>query len=457
MYAVIDVGTTSIKLKLYSRDLSAVAIESYPIGCRATCDPRLIRMIFENFLRRASNMGAKLAGISTFRASILAWSKDGEPLSEVITWLDERSSSVISRPLYRILSIISPLRKILKPESPAVKIRWLLESREDLRRKVEKGEAYIGTLSSYLAYLVARRYINDATNEALTGLVNPRNLRRINAVYEILRIPHTVDPEIIDNNTYIGTYAGVDIVALIGDQQAACIGSSCLGRGCLKVTSGTGIFLDAPLEEYTLPPGRLIPIVLYSMGGEIRYGVEGFNPSGGVVIDWLIRSGILRGYEELDEAASRAKSSVVVVPSLMGLNFPAKRGYGSMSIHGLTPETSREDIIRSVLEAIALAACSIADRLRDIVGGLSFIRADGGLSRSSLYLKLLAEACNLKVERVKGFDATGRGVALLEALYEGWLKLKDLDRLADIDLVVEPGLVEIRSYRSFWRRGEGHL
>ncbi len=85
------------------------------------------------------------------------------------------------------------LGSILIPTSPVAQILWLLRNRQDLAQRVRRGgEAFIGTLSSYLAYLVSNRYINDASNEALTGLWHPGSLRRIDLVYELLGIPREV-------------------------------------------------------------------------------------------------------------------------------------------------------------------------------------------------------------------------------------------------------------------------
>lgn len=53
----------------------------------------------------------------------------------------------------------------------------------------------MGTLSSYIAYLVSGgEYVDDAANEALTGgLWHPGgSFRRISAIYDVLRIPREV-------------------------------------------------------------------------------------------------------------------------------------------------------------------------------------------------------------------------------------------------------------------------
>ena len=456
MYGVVDVGTTSVKFKVYDEELNVV----YEERVRAEApqphylsvhDPNFLRGVFEHLIRKARALGVRRLGVSTYRASVLAWDRGGNPLTDIVTWLDRRPAEILSRPLYRVLKLIPPLNKVLRADSPAVKMRWLLESRGDLKAKVERGEAYLGTLSSYLAFLVSRRYVNDVTNEALTGLLHPKSLRRLTVVYDILGIPRSVDPEVVDNNVYIGTMEGVDVVALIADQQAATIGSSCLSPGCVKLTSGTGVFADAPTWDFTVPGRGLIPVVLYGIDGRRGYGVEGFNQSGGIILEWLLSVGLLRDFGEVDDLVERARASFVFQPSIAGMNFPVPRGYGSGMVFGLRPGMVRADVVRGFFEGLAVASCSIVERLRDVVRSISFIRADGGVSRSSSYVKLLSTLCRLPVERIRGCDATSRGVALLVALHEGKLSFNDLARSPDLDLTVKPGDIDIKVDLSLWR------
>lgn len=454
-YGVIDVGTTSIKLKVYDGNFNVVYDERVYARTQLSSDmrahnPTILKEAFEHFIRKARSLGVRRLGISTYRASVLAWDKNGNPLTDIITWLDRRPAEVLSRPLYRILKLIPPLDKILRVDSPAVKMKWLLETRGDLKARVERGDAYVGTVSSYIAFLVSRRYVNDVTNEALTGLLHPKTLKRLTVTYEILGIPKAVDPEVVDNNAYIGSVDGVDVVALIADQQAAVIGSSCFNLGCVKLTSGTGVFADTPTRDFMMPGRGLIPVVLYSIDGRRGYGIEGFNQSGGTVLEWLLSVELLRDLSEVDELVERAKASIVFQPSITGMSFPTSRSYGSGLLYGMRPGMTRADVVRGFIEGLALASCSIVKTVGEVAGGVKVIRADGGVSRSSSYLKLLSTACGVAVERVRGCDATGRGVALLVALYEGGISFDDLVRLADIDLTVKPGDSVIKTDLRLW-------
>lgn len=460
-YGVIDVGGTGVKVSVYDENFQKVdhvkirvPIASTPEGI-AEHDALKIRDAVLHAFKWLRERGVKLGGITTYRASILAWNRDGTPLTNVVTWMDWRSKTVISKPIYRVLRLAPPLNRILRADSPAVKIKWMLESTPKVKVGVEKGEVYVGTLSSYIAYLVSSKYVNDVSNEALTGLLHPGSFKRLWPVYEILGIPRAVDPEVVDNVSYIGSLDGVDVGVLIADQQASIVGSSCLRPHCLKITGSTGVFVDAVTGELIMPGKPLIPLVVYRVKGEALYAVEGFASSGGSIVEWLVRAGFLDSVEDLDRIAYEAEHSVVFIPSLSPISHPVGRGEATGLIYGLSHSISRNDIVRGALEGVILTVASLVDSVERTAGRREVIRADGGLSNSTVYLRLLASTCNRRVERVRGVDGTGRGVALLLAVYEGTLKTGDLAGLGDVDLAVEPGDLSLKVNVDVWRRALG--
>ena len=460
-YGIIDVGGTGVKVSVYDesfRKVDHVKIQVPIVSTRegvAEHDALKIRDAVLHAIKWLRERGVKLGGIATYRASILAWNRDGTPLTNVITWMDWRSKAVLSKPIYRILRLAPLLGKILRADSPAVKIKWLLDSTPGVKAGVEKGEVYVGTLSSYIAYLVSSRYVNDVSNEALTGLLHPGSFKRLWPVYDILGIPRIVDPEVVDNVSYIGSVDGVDVGVLIADQQASIVGSSCLSPHCLKVTGSTGVFVDAVTGELIMPGKPLIPLVVYRVKGEALYAVEGFASSGGSIVDWLVRAGFIDSVEELDRLAHGAEHGVIFIPSLSPISYPVVRGEATGLVYGLSHSISKSDIVRGALEGVILTVASLADYVEKTAGRRELIRADGGLSNSTAYLKLLASACNRRVERVRGVDGTGRGVALLLAVYEGRLKTRDLAGLGDVDLTVEPGALGLKVNVDLWRRALG--
>ncbi|MCS7107538.1 MAG: FGGY family carbohydrate kinase [Acidilobaceae archaeon] len=453
-YGVVDVGSSGVKLSIYDEELRLLhtertAISSAQPGGLSEYNAKELAQIVLHYLRRLGELGVRLAGMATFRASVLAWSRDGEPLTPLISWLDERGKAFLNRFPYSALRHLPLLSKVLRPDSPAVKIAWLLQSRPSLAERVRKGEAYVGTLSSYLAYLLSKRYVNDVTNETLTALVHPKTLRKLEIVYRLLHIPLEVGAEVVDNASYIGSYGGIEVSSLIADQQASILGSSCVRLDCIKLTAGTGTFVDAVVEDFMVPPGRLIPLVAFSVKGNSVYAVEGYT-AGAAVVDWMARVSIVESVELLEGAASRAERSVVFIPSLSPIPLPARREGGTGLLYGLSLSHGREDIARGVLEGLVLSAAEVIGIVEEAAGKRLYVRADGGLSKSTLYLKLLASASGRRLERVRSSYAAGRGVAALLAIYSGAMKLQDIER-SDVDFTAEPGEERIKVDVKVWR------
>lgn len=426
-------GGTSIKYSVYDEELRLLFHRRIPIapmrseGGRIEYDSALLFSLIAEGARELRERGARLLGISTMRASVLAWSREGEPITGLISWQDRRAEEIASGALYRLLRFLPPFEKVLRPESPSAKIKWMLDRIPALREKVWEGKAFIGTFSSFIAYKISGRYLNDATNEALTGLLHPHSLERLLPVYEILRIPRQIDPEIVDNIHHIGSIGGLEVVSMIADQQAALIGASCLSTSCAKVTAGTGIFVDAPVQDFFIPPKGLLPILVYKVGKRKEYAIEAFGPGTSSFIDWLVRSGVLESPERVDEMSRRASRSALVATSASGLLINPAEVW------------SREDLVRGAVEGAALLTASLLSQVESACERREVVKVDGGLSRSVTYSALLATLVGRRIERVKDFYATGRGVAALLATYDGKMKIEELGGMNTAEDYIEPG------------------
>ncbi|MGC8542774.1 MAG: FGGY-family carbohydrate kinase [Vulcanisaeta sp.] len=455
---VIDVGTTNVKLIVYDDELNQRYSETvnvpmlFPGNYYVEQDANGLRSAFNYLINTARDKGVKYLGISTYRASIIAWDKSGNPLINIITWLDRRGLEIVNKYPYSLMRHLPLLSSILIPTSPVVQILWLLKYRQGLIERVRKGEVFIGTLSSYLAYLVGGGYVNDASNEALTGLWHPGNLRRIDLIYDLLKIPREVSPEVIDNIHELGEVNGMRVGVLIADQQAAMIGEGCLSIGCGKVTNGTGSFVDAVIDRFRLVGDGLLPLLILKYGSDVFYGVEGFLPATGSVIDWLVKLGLLTSPQELDKLSGVSAQGVIVIPALAGVNVPPRPCARGL-IDGLTLNTTREAFVRAVVEGMVQLIGIIFDKIRNY-SRVSVVRVDGGLSRSTLFLKLLATALGTVVERQRDVEATARGVAALLKVFKGDWSLNDIVRgiHVNVELRVNPGEEELSLNRDVVRR-----
>ncbi|MEM3638345.1 MAG: FGGY-family carbohydrate kinase [Conexivisphaerales archaeon] len=436
MYACIDVGTSSCKLAIYDESMKRTYEENVQLSLAedGMQDASSILQCVKGFLARARDKGAKSAGIACYRSSLVSWDRDGRPLSKVITWLshstEERYKQLSLQA--KVLSRFSPFNLVISPNSPA--LRYLVA--RDSARSSGK-EFMVWTLDSFLAYNLVRKFVSDATNAALTGLIDPATFKPIKPVISLLGIDEDF-PSIIDNTEPLGSYEGVEINSIIADQQAACIAEAATVPGVCKVTNGTGTFVDIPIEKYRRVDG-LIPIVILRHKNKAIYGAEGYLPTSGSAIQLLFRLGILHNYSELETISS---SKLFFIPSLAGLQLPSiPRAKGLIA--GLDLNTDRAAMVQALLKSIAFHVRMVIEDSGERVG---VIRADGKLSLSNRLLSLISSATNLAVERQRDVEATQKGLALLQMLSNDKIAIGDIEsQRKEVDVIkgeVEPGIEE---------------
>jgi glycerol kinase len=441
MYACIDVGTSSCKLAIYDEELRRKHEESVslPLAQDGTQEPITVLDCVTKFIRKAKEENAKSVGIACYRSSFVSWDREGRPLSKIITWLSPATKERYLRlpGFVKFMRNFGPLDLVISQNSPALRFLVARDS------AAGKEEAYVWTLDSFLAYNLTKKFVSDATNSTLTGLVNPSNFKKIGVILTLLGIRQEV-PEIVDNTQGIGSYEGIEINAMIADQQAACIGEAAISSRVCKVTNGTGTFVDIPVREYTRIPG-LIPIVIVRDKGKTVYGVEGYLPTTGSALQLLFRLGIVKSYSDLEEVSA---SNVIFIPSLAGLqipNSPDARGL----IKGVELSTDRYSIKEALLKSIAFHVRMVIEKAKQRV---EVIRADGKLSLSNRLLSLISSSTSLPVERHRDVEATQRGLALLQIIAAGKMRLEELESTRkEVDVIKRDSWHGLEEEYSIWK------
>lgn len=174
MYGVLDIGTTKIKIFVYDKELSLRYRESvdnvtFPDG---TQDPNHIAASVKHFLNVARERGVRRFGVATYRASVVAWDRGGRPLTPVYTWLFDRVDDLYSR-RFAALQHLPKLGILFRKYSPL--FRFLRAYKDGELGSCLKAETcFLWTLDGFVAYLLTRRYVSDATNATLSGFITQR-------------------------------------------------------------------------------------------------------------------------------------------------------------------------------------------------------------------------------------------------------------------------------------------
>ena len=373
-------------------------------------------------------------GITNQRETVVLWDRRTlAPAAPAIVWQDRRTSARCRElrdaglePLLRERTGLVP-----DPYFSATKYEWLLRD-PALRRRAEGGELAAGTVESWLvARLTAGRvHASDHTNASRTLLYDLRRREWDDELLAIFGLPRDILPEIVPSSGVVGemdaAHLGfaLPIAGLAGDQQAALFGQGCCETGLAKNTYGTGAFLLVYRGTSVPHPGPgVLATAACGPRGEPAYALEGSVFVAGAAVQWLRDGlGLIARAEETDALARSVADTggVHFVPAFVGLGTPHWEPEARGTITGLTRGTSRAQLVRAALEAIAFSS---ADLLAAMAGaeGLSVpaLRVDGGAAANDWLMQFQADVLGIPVERPDMVETTALGAAGLAGLAAG--------------------------------------
>jgi glycerol kinase len=435
-------------------------------------DPdEIVRVSVEAMREAVAAAGERPAalGITNQRETVVLWDRRTlVPAAPAIVWQDRRTSARCRElrdaglePLLRQRTGLVP-----DPYFSATKYEWLLGD-PALRRRAERGELAAGTVESWLVARLAagRVHASDHTNASRTLLYDLRRREWDDELLALFGVPREILPEIVPSSGVVGemdpAHLGfaLPIAGLAGDQQAALFGQGCCTTGLAKNTYGTGAFLLVYRGTAMPDPGPgVLATAACGPRGEPAYALEGSVFVAGAAVQWLRDGlGLIARAEETDALARSVADTggVHFVPAFVGLGTPHWEPEARGTITGLTRGTSRAQLARAALEAIAFSS---ADLLAAMAGaeGLSVptLRVDGGAAANDWLMQFQADVLGIPVERPDMVETTGLGAAGLAGLAAGvWLGTDDFLAGRRFDRF-DPRMdeAERRSRRGEWER-----
>jgi glycerol kinase len=426
--AAIDQGTTSTRL-LLADSAGDIRIahsvrhgQHYPNPGWVEHDPLELLRNVAACVTEAGQVDA--IGLDNQGESCLAWdAASGEPLSPVIVWQDSRTRETLERLRADGAEELTLARAglPLDPYFSASKLGWIMANVPAARAALAAGRLRLGTTDSFFLDRLGGRFVTDATTASRTSLMNLATCTWDEELCRLFGVPIEALPPIGPTaGTVIATIGKVPLTASVVDQQAALYGHGCRKPGDAKITFGTGAFALALTGSRIVrnPETGLLPTVAWKIGDETTYAVDGGVYDAGAAVEWLGRIGLMKGVEELQSFAEPAAidRDLVFVPALSGLACPHWDRSAAGLWLGLSADTTRELMLQSALEGIALATVDVIGAMDGEVVLGSTLSIDGGLSRSPYFTQFLADALQRRVVTQSFDELTGLGCAALAAL-----------------------------------------
>jgi glycerol kinase len=450
----IDEGTTGVRALVIDAS-SAVRGQSYrPIETRCPA-PGLVEHDPENVwsetvaVARAALAAAGLAagdiaalGITTQRATALLWDTNtGRPVGPAVSWQDQRTAARCQALQAQGLWVSSL--------ASATKIEWLLGRAPRGARDALRA----GTIDTWLVWKLTggRCHVTDPSNASCTGLYDFFNGTWDGATLETLGIPLSLLPEIRPSSAIVGETtveplgAAIPVAGIAGDQQAAMFGQLCVEPGMMKATFGTSAMFDLHTGAQPAPPGPgIFPLILWQLGDERPYCLEGSAITAGAAVQWLRDGlGLIDRIEDCEPLAASVPDAggVWAVPAFQGLGTPHALAAVRAAIGGLSRASTKAHVARALLDGIAFRSREVFDALLETAGvpRPAALRVGGGAARNDLLMQTLADVLALPVERPRTIEAGALGAAYLAGRAVGlWRDLEEQRRAWRLERTFEP-------------------
>jgi glycerol kinase len=340
--------------------------------------------------------------------TVLAWDRaSGAPLSPAIVWQDGRSASICAELAPHREQIAARTGLTLDPYFSAPKMTWL--------RRNMTTEGVVTTSDTWLLHQLTGEFVTDASTASRSLLLDLDTVAWDGGLVNLFGLAEADLPRIVACDEIIGStssFGGVNIpvAGLIVDQQAALLAQACLVPGEAKCTFGTGAFLLANAGS-TAPRSSagLTTSVAWQLRGQSTYCVDGQVYTAASAVRWLADLGLIASAADLDPIAATADPDdrALCVPAFAGLAAPWWRADAGATFTGLTLSTGRAELVRAVLFGIAAQVAELAD----LVGGLTRLRVDGGLTNCATLMQATADLLQLPVDVYPGAHATALGAA----------------------------------------------
>uniref|UniRef100_A0A182TNN0 Glycerol kinase 5 n=1 Tax=Anopheles melas TaxID=34690 RepID=A0A182TNN0_9DIPT len=496
--ATLDVGTTTIRCIIYAAPTNGQPVTVgtaydhvdliYPAPGWVEISPEKLWTSVLQVIRQATeDANLKIEqltclAIATQRNSFTCWNRNtGQVYHNFITWKDLRADQLVKdwnesftlRLLKfgaSVLHFVTRSKRflagsVIKLMNPQITLRlaWVLQNNPSVQEDLKLGSVLYGTIDSWLLYRLRQgadltkqvEHISDVTNCTSTGIYDPFGQEWAGWALNLFSIKKELLPKVVDNSYDFGHVhetllgARIKIAASVSDQAASLWGNCCFERGDVKITMGTGSFLNVNTGTKCLASVHgLYPLIGYKLQGgagsppDIIYLMEGSSNDTGSIVEWALNVGLFD-----DPAASAAMAlsvpnsdGVLFVPAFSGLGPPIRDDTAGSGFIGIKPSTRKEHMVRALLESLAFRVALLYDcALRETGFSFTCIRVDGGVSKNDFICQTLADLTGIEVERGEVADSSALGAMYMAGLNCGiWSTKRQLAELRKVDKTFAP-------------------
>ncbi|MBR4863430.1 MAG: hypothetical protein IKU07_02540 [Oscillospiraceae bacterium] len=436
MFAGIDLGSTNIKAAIYDKNFNLIDRQSRPVNYIREngfvefdayayfCDlvGLLAEMVEKNGVKELTQIA-----FTGQAESLVVLGKEGKPLMNAISWMDERSTEECAQLEKQfspeLCEAITGQMAVL-PTWPATKIAWL---------RTHKPEIYNGAetymlLKDYIVFALTGKKLSDMSIATFSFYFDIYNKCYWKEMLEAIGVSESQLPQLcepcsvaggllpeIAQKLHLTTATQVNVGTL--DHFAGMIGTGNITPGGITLSTGTVMAMATMCGEPTPK----------SCGNAMHYG---FLPntwvmlpvaeSGGVSLEWFRRSCMQADYDEMNAVlAKREPNELLFLPYLVGTNAPEFDAEANGVFWGLRQEHDAIDMAGAVMEGVSFVLRKNCEYIARNGMKPNAIIATGGGAKSPIWCQLQADITGLPVQIPAEKEAACLGAAIIAAVGDG--------------------------------------
>lgn len=428
-----------------------------------------VRTLIFRVLEETKTGAEELASIALTnqRETTLIWDKtDGKPVYHAIVWQCNRGIEICRR-LSAREGFAAKVKEVtglpLSEYFSAAKLAWILENVAGVRELMEQDRLLCGTIDSWLVWnlSVEKAHVTDYTNASRTQLFDLKKCCWDPELVEAFSLKESMLPGLAASDEIVGHMqigeVLVPIAGLIGDSQGALFAQTGFEDG-IKVTYGTGSSVMYNVGSRYCAADKLAVSIACACQGEVNYALEGNINSTGATLKWMVdQMRLVDNIGQVEEIAGKVPDAggVYLVPAFSGLGAPYWEGDAKAVLYGMDFGTTKEHIVRAMLESIAYQIRDVVDCVEESAGvQIREIRADGKPTENQLLMQFQADILGKEIVVSRVQEASAYGSALLAGLASGFWKKEEIQSLLKTSGHIVPQMEKekVQTYYEGWKR-----
>jgi len=457
----VDIGTTSTKAVLFTEKGDVIQVENigYPLHTpdmsTAEQNPeeifQAVLQAITNITKQHTDKKPSFISFSSAMHSVIAMDENDQPLTQCITWADNRSEAWAHKIKTELNGheIYKRTGTPIHPMSPLCKIAWIVNDRPDIANKAKK---YIG-IKEFIFKRFFDQYVVDHSIASCMGMMNLKKLAWDEEALKVTGITSDQLSELVPT-TKIFSNCQPDLAKKIGinpqtkfvigasDGVLSNLGVNAIRKGEIAVTIGTSGAIRTIIDQpQTDEKGRIFCYALT----ENHWVIGGPVNNGGMVLRWIRdefassevetakRLGI-DPYEVLTKIAERVKpgsNGLLFHPYLAGERAPLWNPDVRGSFFGLTLSHKKEHMIRAALEGVIYNLYTVFLALTECMDGpVTRIQATGGFARSDVWRQMMSDIFESEVVVPESYESSCLGACILGLYATG--KIDSFEAVSDM-------------------------